>query len=75
MFDFGLYTQVSNSGPHGPLVSSSVIYLQETFLKLSDNISFRNFNMFNYICPDGQKASGGTSIMVTVFAPLSAPGA
>ena len=20
MFDFGLYTQVSNSGPHGPLV-------------------------------------------------------
>ena len=21
MFDFGLYTQVSNSGPHGPLVS------------------------------------------------------
>ena len=23
MFDFGLYTQVSASGPHGPLVSSS----------------------------------------------------
>ena len=23
MFDFGLYTQVSDSGPHGPLVSSS----------------------------------------------------
>ena len=53
------------------LFSSSVIYLQETFLKLSDNISFRNFNMFNYICPDGQKASGGTSIMVKSSVPHS----
>ena len=46
------------------LFSPSVICLQETCLKQSDNISFRDFNMFNYICPDGQRASGGTSIMV-----------
>ena len=44
------------------LFSPSVICLQETFLKKSDNISFRDFNMFNYICPDGQRTSGGTSI-------------
>ena len=30
------------------LFSPSVICLQETFLKQSDNISFRDFNMFNY---------------------------
>ena len=36
--------------------SPSVICLQETFLKQSDNVSFRDFNMFNYICPDGQRA-------------------
>ena len=46
------------------LFSPSVICLQETFLKQSDNVSFRDFNMFNYICLDGQRASGGTSIMV-----------
>ena len=53
------------------LFSPSVICLQETFLKQSDNISFRVFNMFNYICPDGQKASGGTSIMVKSSVPHS----
>ena len=46
------------------LFSPSVICLQETFLKQSDNVSFRDFNMFNYICPDGQRALGGTSIIV-----------
>ena len=53
------------------LFSPSVICLQETFLKQSDSISFRDFNMFNYICPDGQKASGGTSIMVKSNVPNS----
>ena len=53
------------------LFSLSVICLQETFLKQSDNISFRDFNMFNYICPDGQRASGGTSIMVKSSVPHS----
>ena len=28
MFDFGLYTQVSDSGPHGPLVS---VLLEQSF--------------------------------------------
>ena len=41
------------------LFSPSVICLQETFLKQSDNITFRDFNMFNHICPDSQRASGG----------------
>ena len=27
MFDFGLYTQVSDSGPHGPLVSFALLFL------------------------------------------------
>ena len=53
------------------LFSPSVICLQETFLKQSDNVSFRDFNMFNYICPDGQRASGGTSIMVKSSVPHS----
>ncbi|MES9994020.1 MAG: reverse transcriptase domain-containing protein, partial [Candidatus Thiodiazotropha sp.] len=53
------------------ILSPSVICLQETFLKQSDNVSFRDFNMFNYICPDGQRASGGTSIMVKSNIPHS----
>ena len=53
------------------LFSPSVICLQETFLKESDNVSFRDFNMFNHICPDGQRASGGTSIMVKSNVPHS----
>ena len=53
------------------LFSPSVICLQETFLKQSDNVSFRDFNMFNYIYPDGQRASGGTSIMVKSSVPHS----
>ena len=51
------------------LFSPSVVRLQETFLKQSDNISFRDFNMFNYICPNGQRASNGTSIMVKSSVP------
>ena len=29
MFDFGLYTQVSDSGPHGPLVVVSSCFIDE----------------------------------------------
>ena len=36
--------------------SPNVICLQETFLKQSDNVSFRDFNMVKYICSDGQRA-------------------
>ena len=50
------------------LFSPSVICLKETFLKESD---FRDFNMFNYICPDGQRAPGGLSIMVKSSVPHS----
>ena len=53
------------------LFSPSVICPQETCLKQSDDISFRDFNMINYICPDGQRASGGTSIMVKSSVPHS----
>ena len=53
------------------LFSPSVICLQETFLKQSDNISFRDFYMFNHICPDGQRASGGTSIIFKSSVPHS----
>ena len=28
MFDFGLYTQVSDSGPHGPLVDNVLLKFQ-----------------------------------------------
>ena len=40
-------------------------------MKQSDNISFRYFNIFNYICPDGQPASEGTFIMVKSSVPHS----
>ena len=40
-------------------------------MKQSDNISFEDFNMFKYICPDGQWVSGGTSIMVKSSVPHS----
>ena len=33
------------------LFSPSVICLQETFLKQSDNVSFRDFKMFNIFVP------------------------
>ena len=46
------------------LFSPSDICLQETFLKQSDNISFRDFNIFNNVCTDGHRASEGTSILV-----------
>ena len=42
----------------------SVICLQETFLKDSDNISFKNYSMYNYISDTGDRASGGSSVIV-----------
>ncbi|MCG7877158.1 MAG: reverse transcriptase domain-containing protein [Candidatus Thiodiazotropha endolucinida] len=46
------------------LFSPNVICLQETFLKTTDNISFKDYSMYNHIITDNQKASGGTSILV-----------
>ena len=45
--------------------------LQETFLKDSDTISFKKFNMFNHICTTGEKASGGVSILINRKIPHS----
>ena len=46
------------------LLSPSVFCLQETFLKSEDNITFKGFSMYNYIHTDGQRPSGGSSILV-----------
>ena len=46
------------------LLAPSVICLQETFLKQTGMISFKNYTLYNYITDANQKASGGTSIFV-----------
>ena len=45
--------------------------LQETFLKDSDKISFKNFNICNHICTTGEKATGGVSILINRKIPHS----
>ena len=45
---------------HNPAVLS----LQETFLKTSDNISLKNYSIYNYIFENADKASGGASVVV-----------
>ena len=42
----------------------SIICLQETFLKPSDNLSIRGYTMYNHIHQSGDRASGGSSIIV-----------
>ena len=42
----------------------SIICLQETFLKPSDNLNIRGYNMYNHIYQSGDRASGGSSIVV-----------
>lgn len=44
--------------------SPSVMCLQETFLKESDNISFKNYSINNCIAPNANRACGGASIIV-----------
>ena len=46
------------------LMKPSVFCLQETFLKPEDNISFKGYNLYNYVYTDGHKPSGGSSILV-----------
>ena len=46
------------------LLSPTVCCLQETFLKTTDNISFKNYSLYNHIETENQKASGGSSILV-----------
>ena len=38
--------------------------LQETFLKPDDQLNIRDFNTYNYIYSEGQRPSGGSSILV-----------
>ena len=42
----------------------SIICLQETFLKPNDNLNIRGYTMYNHIHQSGDKASGGSSIVV-----------
>ena len=41
----------------------SIICLQETFLKPSDNLDIRSYTLYNHIHQAGDKASGGASII------------
>ena len=42
----------------------SIICLQETFLKPSDNLNIMGYTMYNYIHQSGDRASGDSSIVV-----------
>ena len=46
------------------LLSPSVFCLQETFLKTDDQLNIRDFITYNYIYSEGQRPSGGSSILV-----------
>ena len=46
------------------LFSSTVFCLQETFLKTTANVSFKNYSIYNHIANENQKAPGGSSILV-----------
>ena len=46
------------------LLNPSVFCLQETFLKTDDQLNIRDFNPYNYIYSEGQRPSGGSSILV-----------
>ena len=46
------------------LLMPSVFCLQETFLKTDDQLNIRDFNIYNYIYSEGQRSSGGSSILV-----------
>ena len=48
---------------------SSVICLQETFLKHDDTITLKGFNVYNHIHSECQRPSGGTSIFVKSSCP------
>ena len=46
------------------LLSPSVVCLQETFLKIDDQLNIRAFNTYNYIYSEGQRPSAGSSVLV-----------
>jgi exonuclease III len=47
------------------------VCLQETFLKESDTISIKNYNMYNTFSANGDRAIGGASIIVNGHTPHS----
>jgi exonuclease III len=49
----------------------SIVCLQETFLKENHNISFKDYTLYNHICTTGDRASGGSTIMVNSRLPHS----
>ena len=46
------------------LLSLPVFCLQETFLKTDNQLNIRDFITYNYIYSEGQRPSGGSSILV-----------
>ena len=51
------------------LLSPSVFCLQETFFKTDDELNVRDFNTYNYIYSEGQRPSGGRSVLVHSSSP------
>ena len=49
----------------------SIICLQETFLKPTDNLNIRGYTLYNHIHQAGDRASGGSSIVVNNSVPQS----
>ena len=49
----------------------SITCLQETFLKPSDNLNIRGYTMYNHIHQSGDRASGGSSVIVNNSIPQS----
>ena len=49
----------------------SIICLQETFLKPTDNLNIRGYTLYNHFHQAGDRASGGSSIVVNNSVPQS----
>ena len=49
----------------------SIFCLQETFLKENDHTTFKDYTLYNHICKTGERASGGSTIMVDSRLPHS----
>ena len=45
--------------------SPAVLALQETHLKESDDVSLKNYSLFNFISTDNRRASGGASLAIS----------
>ena len=49
----------------------TTICLQETFLKTNDNLTIRGYTLYNHIHEAGDRASGGSSIIINKSVPQS----